>query len=80
MALSTADVAESFLRNRTALQRDLLARLARVNGALDQWSACDANALLHPAERQEMRRPTMTREALEGLRALLIEELSHLEH
>jgi hypothetical protein len=79
MALSTADVAESFLRNRSALQRDLVGRLARVNGALDQWSAYDANALLRPAERREVRRPTMTREALEGLRQLLMEELAHLE-
>ena len=79
MALSTADVAESFLRNRSALHRDLAARLARVNGALDQWSAYDANALLRPADQQEVRRPTMTREALEGLRQLLIEELAHLE-
>ncbi len=79
MALSTADVAETFLRNRNALQRDLLARLERVNGALDQWSAYEANALLRPPERQAVRRPTMTREALEGLRRLIMEELTHLE-
>jgi hypothetical protein len=79
MALSTADVAESFLRSRNALQRDLLARLDRVNGALEQWSAYESNARRAPAERREIRRPTMTREALEDLRRLIMEELGHLQ-
>ncbi|HEV2121947.1 MAG TPA: hypothetical protein VGW38_04115 [Chloroflexota bacterium] len=78
---STREAAQRYLRQRaqarTARQRDLLARLQKVQVQLAQWDAWEA---LSPEERliYPARRPRLTRDSLLELQQLLVEELDLL--
>jgi hypothetical protein len=54
-------------------------RLERVNAALARWDEAEAAARLPPGLRRPVRRPVLPRSSLEGLRAMLVEELARLE-
>ena len=60
-------------------RRQLLVRLDRVNAALARWDEAEAAARLPATLRRPGRRPVLPRSSLEGLRAMLVEELGRLE-
>ncbi len=60
-------------------RRSILARLERVNSALRAWEQWEANRHLPPDLRRQLRKPTLSREALTGLHRMLVEELGRLE-
>lgn len=73
--MPTSEAAVAYLRRR---QR-ILARLERVNAALTAWAEYDANTHLPDDLKREVRRPELSREALTGLHAMLVEELARLD-
>jgi hypothetical protein len=72
---SLADAALAYLRRR----RHLLVRLGRVERALCRWDAWETNSLLPDDLRRSVPSPVLTREALDGLHRMLIEELARLD-
>ncbi len=72
---STANAALDYLRQRERL----LARIQRVNDALCAYDEYEANRHLPPDLRRQLRKPTLSREALTGLHRMLVEELGRLE-
>ena len=77
-----ADLAELYLQRRAQRERlrdSLLDRLARVEAARLVAEAWEANEELPPRRRRALPPPLLTIEALEMLRAALVEELAALE-
>ena len=63
-----------------AALRDLLrGHLGRVDEALRQWDAWEANLRLPPAARPPLLPPAVSRQSLTELRELLLEELARLD-
>jgi hypothetical protein len=60
-------------------RRHLLVRPERVTAALARWDEMEAAARLPAGLRRPVRRPVLPRSSLEGLRAMLLEELGRLE-
>lgn len=58
------------------IEETLLARLARVEAALQRWEAYKVDAARPPERRQGVRAPPLTRTTLEELRRALAEELN----
>lgn len=78
----TALTAELFLREQAAHSQRrvrLQVRLARVLRALQQWDEWYANEQLPADLRREVRAPLLEVDSLEGLRAMLLEELALLD-
>ena len=79
---ATSAAAERYLRERgqarTAQERDLLARLQKMQRELDCWDEWDT---LTPQERfdQPSRRPSLSRETLVSMRQMLLDELDRLQ-
>lgn len=57
----------------------LLARLERVNAALSEWDEYEAKVALSPEQRRALERPTLSRETLKDLQAMLIELVGEWE-
>jgi hypothetical protein len=63
----------------TGRRRCLAARLERIDAALRQLDAWEAAGQPQTDPRGVPRRPPLRRETLDDLRALLLEELAHLD-
>ncbi len=72
---STGDAALAYLRRR----EHLLVRLQRVNVALSRWHEREADACLPGGLRRDVPTPTLSREALDGLHRMLVDELGRLD-
>ncbi len=70
-----SDAAPAYLRHRERL----LARLERVNDAISAYDEWEANAHLPPDLRRALPTPPVSREGLNQLHRMLVEELARLE-
>ena len=66
----------------TAVQHQLVhnvARLTRVNRALSAYEEYEADSLLPPEHRRNLKRPKLTRGGLKELQLMLVERIGELE-
>jgi hypothetical protein len=56
-----------------------VARLTRVDRALSAWEEYEADSLLPPEQRGNLKRPTLERGGLKELQVMLVERIGELE-